>query len=78
LEAKLTPNLDRDLDRFKDQITELLSAEIVKRYYYQKGELIQSLKKDKVLDKALEVLGNPSLYQTTLSVPTAALSAIGK
>ncbi|HML70779.1 MAG TPA: S41 family peptidase [Macellibacteroides fermentans] len=78
LEAKLTPNLDRDLDRFKDQITELLSAEIVKRYYFQKGELIQSLKKDKVLDKALEVLGNPSLYQTTLSVPTAALSAIGK
>ena len=78
LEAKLTPNLDRDLDRFKDQITELLSAEIVKRYYYQKGELMQSLKKDKVLDKALEVLGNPSLYQTTLSVPTAALSAIGK
>ncbi|WP_446785750.1 S41 family peptidase [Macellibacteroides fermentans] len=78
LEAKLTPNLDRDLDRFKDQITELLSAEIVKRYFYQKGELIQSLKKDKVLDKALEVLGNPSLYQTTLSVPTAALSAIGK
>ena len=78
LEAKLTPNLDRDLDRFKDQITELLSAEIVKRYYYQKGELIQSLKKDKVLDKALEVLGNPFLYQTTLSVPTAALSAIGK
>ena len=78
LEAKLTPNLDRALDRFKDQITELISAEIVKRYYYQKGELIQSLKKDKVLDKALEVLGNPSLYQTTLSVPTAALSAIGK
>ncbi|MBN2661202.1 MAG: S41 family peptidase [Tannerellaceae bacterium] len=78
LEAKLTPNLDRDLDRFKGQISELLASEIVKRYYYQKGELIQSLKKDKVLDKALEVLGNTSLYQSTLSVPTAALSTLEK
>lgn len=78
IEAKLTPNLDRDLDRFKDQISEYLASEIVKRYYYQKGELIQSLKKDKVLDKSLEVLGNQSLYQSTLSVPTAALSVLGK
>ena len=78
LEAKLTPNLDRDLDRFKGQISELLASEIVKRYYYQKGELIQGLKKDKVLDKALEVLGNTSLYQSTLSVPTAALSTLEK
>lgn len=69
LEAKLTPNLDRDFDRFKDQIKKLMASEIVKRYYYQKGELIQSLKSDKVLEKALDVLADPELYNKTLSAP---------
>lgn len=69
LEAKLTPNLDRDFDRFKDQIKKLMASEIVKRYYYQKGELIQSLKEDKVLEKALDVLADPELYNKTLSAP---------
>ena len=69
LEAKLTPDLDRDFDRNKDQIKKLLTSEIMKRYYFQKGELINSLKEDEVLNKALEVLGDPALYQQTLEVP---------
>lgn len=71
LEAKLTPDLDRDFDRFKDQVKDLLASEIVKRYYFQKGELIQNLKNDPVLDKALEVLADPSLYRQTLSAPAS-------
>ena len=69
LEAKLTPDLDRDFDRNKDQIKKLLTSEIMKRYYFQKGELINSLKEDDVLDKALEVFGDPALYQQTLEAP---------
>ena len=69
LEAKLTPDLDRDFDRNKDQIKKLLTSEIMKRYYFQKGELINSLKEDDVLDKALEVLGDTALYQQTLEAP---------
>ena len=69
LEAKLIPDLDRDFDRNKDQIKKLLTSEIMKRYYFQKGELINSLKEDEVLNKALEVLGDPALYQQTLEVP---------
>ena len=69
LEAKLTPDLDRDFDRNKDQIKKLLTSEIMKRYYFQKGELINSLKEDDVLDKALEELGAPALYQQTLEAP---------
>lgn len=69
LEEKLTPNLERDFDRFKDQIKRLLASEIVKRYYYQAGELQQNLKEDEVLDKALEVLKDEALYQKTLSRP---------
>ena len=52
MEAKLTPDLERDFDRNKDQIKKLLTSEIMKRYYFQKGELINSLKEDDVLDKA--------------------------
>lgn len=69
LEARLTPDLDRDFDLYKDQVKKLLASEIVKRYYYQKGELLESLKGDEVLEKALEVLGDPELYNKTLSTP---------
>lgn len=69
LEAKLTPDLDRDFNRFKDQVKDLMASEIVKRYYYQQGELVQNLKDDPVLEKALEVLGDRELYNQTLSAP---------
>ena len=69
LEAKLTPNLERDFDRNKEQIKDLLASEIMKRYYYQKGDLVQSLRNDEVLEKALEVLGDSALYEKTLSTP---------
>ena len=67
LEAKLIPDLDRDLERYKDQIKQRISVEIVKRYYFQKGEMIESLKNDAVLEKALSVLGDKELYSSTLN-----------
>ena len=69
LEAKLTPNLERDFDRNKEQIKDLLASEIMKRYYYQKGDLVQSLRNDEVLEQALEVLSDSALYEKTLSTP---------
>lgn len=69
LEEKLTPNLNRDFDRFKKEVKKLLSAEIVKRYYYQKGELIFNLRDDEVLNKALEVLADPEMYRKALEKP---------
>ena len=69
LEAKLTPEIGRDFDRFKDEIKKMMGDEIVKRYYYQRGELIHSLKGDKVLEKALDVLSQPELIEETLSAP---------
>ncbi len=69
MEEKLTPNLEHDFDRFKKEVKRMLETEIVKRYYYQKGELLVSLKDDDVLDKALEVLSNGQLYKQTLSAP---------
>ena len=60
---------DRPFSGDQPEIMRLLSSEIVKRYYYQKGELRQNLKDDKVLQKALEVLADPALYRKTLSKP---------
>lgn len=66
LEEKLKPNLERDLERYKKDIKRLISSEIVKRYYYQKGEIQQNLKGDDTLEKALEVLKDRGLYNETL------------
>lgn len=69
LEEKLTPNLERDFDRFKEEVKKVMAAEMVKRYYYQKGELQESLKEDPVLEKALAVLADRELYGQTLTTP---------
>ncbi len=63
LEAKLVPNLDRDLDNFKDDIKKLLNMEIAKRYYFQKGERIEALKGDKDVEQAIELLNNKEQYK---------------
>ncbi len=60
--------MDKDLDTFRKDIEELLTIEIVKRYYYQKGEIRQSLRKDEDLDKALEILNNKTDYDKTLNI----------
>ncbi|MFA6701500.1 MAG: S41 family peptidase [Dysgonamonadaceae bacterium] len=66
LETKLVPNLDRDLETFKKDIVGLLNNEIVKRYYYSKGMLINELQNDEVFAKALEVLKDKVLYNSML------------
>ncbi|MDR1345037.1 MAG: S41 family peptidase [Tannerellaceae bacterium] len=68
LEARLTPDIERDFERFKDQIKKIMSGEIVMRYYFEKGKLIQTLKDDPVLGKAIEVLTTPGLLDEALSI----------
>ncbi|WP_321310457.1 S41 family peptidase [Marinifilum fragile] len=77
LEAKLAPNLDRDIERFKDELKELLAHEIVKRYHYQKGGIEFSLREDKALLRAIEVLENNSEYTGILN-GSIGLHAINK
>ena len=72
LEKKLNHNLDRDLDHFAKPIKEYISQEIITRYFYQRGAVMDRLKDDKDLEKAVEVLGNSAEYTRILSVPVAA------
>ena len=67
LEKLLDLDVQKDMDIFKEEISELLGNEIVKRYYYQKGAIKFSLQKDKELDEALKVLGNSSEYNGILN-----------
>lgn len=69
LEGKLQHNLDRDLDYFSRQIKEMIAQEIVKRYYYQRGSIIQQLKEDKDLKEAVKVLTDANRYKKILSAP---------
>lgn len=75
LEKKLNHNLDRDLDHFAKPIKEYISQEIITRYFYQRGAVMERLKDDKDLEKAVEVLGNSAEYTRILSVPAAASAA---
>ncbi len=66
LAVQFNHDIDRDLDTFRDEIEELLLAEIVRRYYFQRGEMIVSQRNDRDLDTAIEVLGNPARYREIL------------
>lgn len=66
LEKKLTHNLDRDLDYSSKEIKNIISYEIIKRYYYQRGSIIQQLKDDDDLKEAIKVLNDPEKYKNTL------------
>ena len=62
LQARLVPDLDKDLQLFKDEISELLKDEIVSRYYYQKGSIRSAIHSDKGIQKAVSQLNSLSAY----------------
>lgn len=66
LRSKLMPDLDVKLNENKAEILDILSAEIIKRYYYQKGVIEYSLVNDIDLKTAVEILGNPEIYKRLL------------
>jgi carboxyl-terminal processing protease len=62
LKLKLGHNLDQDMEHFKKEISELLTDEIVSRYYYQKGAIKAALRGDSDVNKAVEILHKPDGY----------------
>lgn len=67
LKKKLIPDIDVNIKENKKDIVELLSTEIIKRYYYQKGEIEFSLRTDKDLEIALGILNSIEAYNKILS-----------
>lgn len=68
LKDKLAHNVDKDLDMFKDEIVELIEQEIIKRYYFQHGEIEHVLKSDKWLKSTIQLLQDQSQYNTLLAI----------
>ena len=66
LEAKLQHNTEEELEKYRSEVSQMLSAEIVKRYYFSKGEAQESLKTDKVLELSIEILNDPKRYNEIL------------
>ena len=66
LMAKVTPSKERDLEKFKTEIKELLENEIVSRYYFQRGRAEHAFRDDKFVSESIEILQNKTRYNTIL------------
>ena len=67
LEDKLMHNKDEDLITQRDEISEILTIEIVSRYYYQKGKVKASLEFDPEVEKAIELIEEKTGYTDILN-----------
>ncbi len=67
LEVKLSHNLSKDMDQYKDQIKMVMVNDILGNYYYQKGSMEANLRYDKVMKEACRLLKSPKDYNQILS-----------
>ncbi|MBK6524573.1 MAG: hypothetical protein IPG07_02880 [Crocinitomicaceae bacterium] len=65
---KLNPSKERDLQKFKPELTELLEDEIIGRYYYQTGRIEKSLVDDPFILEAIKILNDQARYKTILNI----------
>ncbi|MEN8927544.1 MAG: S41 family peptidase [Flavobacteriales bacterium] len=66
LEVSLSPDKQRDLTKFKEEIKQLIENEIIGRYYFQEGQMTHDLTSDEHVLKAIEVLTNKEEYDKIL------------
>lgn len=66
LKSTLHHDLQRDLDFNRQIISQYLASDILERYYYDRGSIIETLKHDQALDSAAVVLHNPERYKSIL------------
>lgn len=66
LKNDLGHSIDRDLDTFKNEISDILADQLMERYYMQDGVIEYHIRNDKHIAKALEVLANDEEYQKIL------------
>ena len=66
--AKMQENKNDDLQKHKNSIKEILTAEILSRYYYQKGRIKAGLNFDVEVEKAIEILKDGQQYNEILKI----------
>lgn len=65
---KLKPSIERDLEKFKTEIIEILEDEIVGRYFYSNGRIAKSLATDPYILEAIKILNNKEQYNSILKI----------
>ena len=60
LHKVVSASKEKALDLFEKQIKELLSNEIVSRYYFQEGRIINAFQNDASLHEAIQLLNDQS------------------
>lgn len=68
LQEKLKGDLRTDMLKFREEIEQYVSDEILRRYYYQSGAIRQRLDSDKTFNRALELLKNEKEYRKILKI----------
>ena len=66
LAAKMIENKNDDLQKSKEDIKEILTGEIMSRYFYQKGRIKAGLNFDVEVEKAIEILKENTKYNKIL------------
>ncbi len=67
LEEQLKRDKANDLDKYRDEISEMLKSEILVRYYYEKGAIQGSLVSDPEIQEALKLLADRDRYNKILN-----------
>jgi carboxyl-terminal processing protease len=66
MRAKIEKDKSNHLEKYKDQIIDMIEMDIAGRYYFQKGKTTQRLKDDDELDRAIALLNAPAEYHSIL------------
>lgn len=66
LMTKVKGSREKDIDIYESQIRELLQNEIVSRYYFQKGRILNAFNTDEAIEEAIKILKDPIEYKNIL------------
>jgi carboxyl-terminal processing protease len=66
LKNRITHDKAKDLQTYKNEISQLINEEITAKYFYQQGRIRQILTSDKQFDEAINILRNPNKYNEIL------------
>jgi carboxyl-terminal processing protease len=64
---KIEDEKSNEIYKFKEEISDFISNEIVARYYYQRGRIEHQLATDPDIKAAMEILLNANRYKSILS-----------
>jgi carboxyl-terminal processing protease len=63
---KVVPSKERDLEKFKSELVELIENEIVSRYHFQRGRVEHAFNYDNDMEEAFKIFQNLKEYNTIL------------